>query len=110
MVIFPKYAGLLAVFAILFFCPCRSYAEPLELTGKISKVERSLRRMELNQGNGIRFPVLWNDDTVFLDGKEGAISPAVFFDLFSSVPIRVSAVEDKEDLLALTVSVSPEVQ
>ncbi len=110
MVIFPKYAGLLAVFAILFFCPCCSCAEPIELTGKISKIERSLGRMELNQGNGISFPVMWNDKTVFLDGNGRAISATVFFDLFSSVLIWLSVVEDGEDLLALTVSASPEIQ
>ncbi|NCC59147.1 MAG: hypothetical protein EOM17_16270 [Synergistales bacterium] len=110
MVIFPKNVILLAFFAFLLFCPCYSCAEPLELTGKISKVDRSLKRMELNQGNGIRFPVLWNDKTVFLDGKDRAISANVFFDRFSSAFIWLHAVKDGEDLLALTVSVSLEIQ
>lgn len=109
MVSFSKYVGLIASMMLLF-APCSSYAENLELTGKISKVERSQRRLNLDQGDGIRFPVLWNDETVFLDGKEGIISSTVFFDLFSSRPIWLSAVEEGENLLALKISVSMETQ
>ncbi|WP_085543319.1 hypothetical protein [Dethiosulfovibrio salsuginis] len=106
---YTKYVGVIALLMLLLV-PCGSYAENLELTGRISKVERPLRRMELNQGEGIIFPVLWNEETIFLDGKDGAVSPAVFFDLYSSRPIWLSAIDDGENLLAQKIAVSLEIQ
>lgn len=109
MVSFTKYIGLIALLMTLLV-PCGSHAEDLELTGSISKVERSLSRLELDQGEGVLFTVLWDEKTVFLDGKDGAISPAVFFDLYSSRPIWLSAIDDGENLLALKIAVSLEIQ
>lgn len=110
MVSLHKHIGLFFLSLLLLFFPCSADADTFELTGKISRVDRSVRRLELDQGGGNRFPILWNDETVFLDGKDGAVSPMVFFDLFSSGPIWLSVVEEGKNLLALTVSVALEIQ
>lgn len=105
----------IAGFLFLYLCclallPKRASAEAFEITGTITRVERSAKIFYLSQEGEIVLPIHWDDKTSFFDVDDSRISSERFFDLFFDSSTWVSVEAGQEGMFALSASVALEIQ